>query len=332
MRTSLAPAPEGFDEAAQVSRLLWGLMALTVAIAGLAAALAGVRFADSVGFLGQFALFLGVVIAAKVYMRFRGMGDARMRLCLDISAAFGLIALADLVIQYAAATVPAYPATALVLRADRALGFNWFDYDHYVSSVGPVWRTFRFCYGHWMAELVLAMAVLAYLRRYAAIGEFAIAFVLTGLTIIAIFTFVDVRSLESVAAYSLPGFHPPGGAGPGYLRALQALRSGADRTLDFGHISPLISFPSLHGATALLLAAATRGLGPWRYPFLAFNVLVLVSTLSEGGHDLTDVVAGGVVACAAMMAAAAIYRALPRGAGVRSQGRREVVDGATFSC
>ncbi len=99
------------------------------------------------------------------------------------------------------------------------------------------------------------------------------------------------------------------------MHALQALRSGADRTLDFSHIEGMISFPSLHGAAALLLAAATRGLGRWRYPFFAFNVLVLVSTLSEGGHDIADEMSALALACAAMAAARPLYRYFTRDVG-----------------
>ncbi len=299
-------------EAALVSRLLWGLAGVNLAIAAVAATLAGLRFAHSQEFLLQFAGYFGLMVALRQYSRFRGLSDTRFLLGVDIAPTFAAISLAQVVIQYSAATLPAPEITRAIERIDHVFGFYWFDYAHFVGGIALLRETFRFCYFNWLTGMILALVALAFVREYRAIGEFAIAFVLVCLTIIAIFGCVDVRALASVAAFTQPGYHVPSSAGPAYLHALEALRAGAARTLDFQDISPLISFPSLHGATALLLAAATRGLGAWRYPFFAFNVGVLVSTLNEGGHYLTDVIAGGALACAALAASSAIYRALPR--------------------
>ena len=58
----------------------------------------------------------------------------------------------------------------------------------------------------------------------------------------------------------------------------------------------------------MLLATATRGIR-WLWPlFLAFNVLVLLGTLTEGGHNLTDVIGGCLIAIAAAGAAQAYLR------------------------
>ena len=297
-------------EAAIVSRLLWWLAGCSGVIALVCATLAGLRFTHAGPLLSLLGAYLTILLTARVYSARRGVGDARLRLWIDVAASFTLTSLANLVLAYAAATVPAPDATAFVQRFDLAMGFHWYDYATTVSAIAPLSEALAFCYRYWMPQMLAAMTALAYVGDFAAIGEFAIGSTLTFLAIVAIFVCVDVRSLESVASYALPGFHHPSGAGPFYLHALEQLRSGADRTIDFNHVAGLISFPSLHGASALLLAAATRGLGPWRYPFLAFNVLVLVSTLSEGGPALTDVVAGALVACLSMAAATEIYRAL----------------------
>jgi len=315
MRPPNNPSHDTEIEGALVSKILWLLSGMTLSLAACAATATHLKFAHAQEVGLQFGAYIGILIAVRVYARWRGLNDARLRLCIDIAATFALNALGDLVLQYSAATLAAPDLTAWVQRADHALGFDWFDYAHGVAGVAPVCLTLMYCYGGWTGGMVAAMAALALARRFDAIGEFAIGFSLTCLSIIAVFALIDARSLESVAAYSLPGFHHPAGAGPGYLQTLTALRSGASRTFDLTHISPLISFPSLHGATALLLVAAVRGLGVWRYPFIAFNVLVLVSTLSEGGHNVTDVIAGAVVACAAILAAGPIYRALRLRAG-----------------
>jgi hypothetical protein len=301
-------------EANVLSRLIWRFTAATLVASLAAAKLADIRFAHSLEFLVSCTLSVGALIALRVYAGWRGLGGERLTLFLDVVAGYMIIAFALVIAQQAAGAHPVPDITASALRFDEAFGFRWFDYVRRVSSTPGLDTLLATCYRNWIAEFVVAMAALAYVRNFQAIGEFTIAYLLTGGVTIVCFACFDMLSLHSAAAFTLPGFHHPSAAGPESLKALRLLRSGANTTLDFEHIEGFISLPSLHASSALLLAAATRGLGVWRYPFLAFNVLVLVSTISEGGHDLADVFAGIVMACIALGLSPAIYGAIMRSA------------------
>jgi len=311
--TAAGDSGQAQREASGVSRLIW-ISTAGVCLASLAGAWgAGLHFAHAAEFLRLFALSLGPIFALRFYARWRGLGGDRLPVFLDIVPGFMIVAFALLIAQYAAATRPIVDLTEPAHRLDAALGFHWFDYVRTVSAIPGLDGLLSVCYRNWLGEFAVAMAILAFLRRYRAIGEFTVAYLLTAAATILCFAFVDVFSINSAAAFDMPGLHHPSASGPHYLSTLRALRSGAERTLDFDHLQALVSFPSLHGASALLLAAATRELRGWRYPFLAFNVLVVVATLSEGGHGLTDVLGGVAVACGSLAAAGPLYGLWARG-------------------
>jgi membrane-associated phospholipid phosphatase len=99
-----------------------------------------------------------------------------------------------------------------------------------------------------------------------------------------------------------------------YVSAFFALRAG--QVLD-GLPQGIVSFPSYHAAVAILLTAALRR-HRWLFPAACvLNGLMLVSTLSTGGHYLVDVLAGACIAWISQRVAQRdlerrAYRATPR--------------------
>jgi len=72
----------------------------------------------------------------------------------------------------------------------------------------------------------------------------------------------------------------------------------------------LVTFPSFHTATAMLLLLAFRGVPYMRWVSLALNGLMLIAIPIEGSHYLVDVIAGIAVALLAWAAAAAAVNAV----------------------
>ena len=105
-------------EAAIVSRLLWWLAGCSGVIALVCATLAGLRFTHAGPLLSLLGAYLTILLTARVYSARRGVGDARLRLWIDVAASFTLTSLANLVLAYAAATVPAPDATDRMWRDD----------------------------------------------------------------------------------------------------------------------------------------------------------------------------------------------------------------------
>jgi membrane-associated phospholipid phosphatase len=126
--------------------------------------------------------------------------------------------------------------------------------------------------------------------------------------------FLDSKSFDSVAAYSIAGFHYPTGVSVAYLDKIKHLRQGTDSIMDFRNIIGLVAFPSFHAGAAVLLATATRNLKWLWLPFLCFNEFILVGTITEGGHDVVDVIGGCLCVVAGIGLAQAFY-----GSGIASR-------------
>jgi membrane-associated phospholipid phosphatase len=90
-------------------------------------------------------------------------------------------------------------------------------------------------------------------------------------------------------------------AGMWHYELLNYFRGDSAPILDFEAIHGLIFFPSFHTILAVLTPYSVRH---WKYlfaPAVILNVLVIISTLPEGGHHLIDVLAGAAIAAAAIV-------------------------------
>ncbi len=150
--------------------------------------------------------------------------------------------------------------------------------------------------------------------------EFTFAYIIAGMATLSVTAVLDSKSYEAVATYAIAGFRHPVGVGPGInSQADDDLRAGSARTLDFDQLLGLVSFPSFHAGSALLLAMATRNLRWLWAPFLVFNLAIIVGTISEGGHNLMDVLGGCAFAIGGLYAAGALSRRVRRvDAGARA--------------
>jgi hypothetical protein len=84
--------------------------------------------------------------------------------------------------------------------------------------------------------------------------------------------------------------------GTGWRTALMMIRNGEWDALDFSNLEGIISFPSFHTTLAILLVYAVRH-HRWALAVLVpLNMLLIVATLSVGGHYLVDLPAGAAVA------------------------------------
>lgn len=84
--------------------------------------------------------------------------------------------------------------------------------------------------------------------------------------------------------------------GTGWMKTLMVIRNGEWAAFDFSHVEGIVSFPSFHTTLAILLVYAVRH-HRWALAILVpLNMLLIVATLSVGGHYLVDLPAGAAVA------------------------------------
>jgi membrane-associated phospholipid phosphatase len=84
--------------------------------------------------------------------------------------------------------------------------------------------------------------------------------------------------------------------GTGWMKTLMMIRNGEWADFDFSHVEGIVSFPSFHTTLAILLVYAVRDHRWLLAVFVPLNILLIVATLSVGGHYLMDLPAGATVA------------------------------------
>lgn len=79
---------------------------------------------------------------------------------------------------------------------------------------------------------------------------------------------------------------------PAWREHLLSLRTGRPILAELGGMRGIVFFPSYHAELALIFTYVNRKSGFVTWIVAALNVLMLVSTLSQGDHYLADVIAG----------------------------------------
>lgn len=86
-----------------------------------------------------------------------------------------------------------------------------------------------------------------------------------------------------------------------FLQEFYSVRSQDYFLLSLQRAQGILTFPSVHSAVAVTCAFHCFRVPLLRYPVLLLNALMLLSTLTHGGHYLVDVLAGSTVALAAIL-------------------------------
>lgn len=84
----------------------------------------------------------------------------------------------------------------------------------------------------------------------------------------------------------LPWHYPP---------ILEAIRNGSMTSLSDDCISGLVTFPSLHAASAMALASAFWRFRWLAWPMLGLNVMMALAAVPIGGHYFIDVIVGSLI-------------------------------------
>lgn len=87
-----------------------------------------------------------------------------------------------------------------------------------------------------------------------------------------------------------------------FLNEFNAIRSDPNFLFTPDKLAGILTFPSVHAAVAMLCAWAAWGNKLLRLPFLALNILMMVSAVSHGSHYMIDVLAGVALALACITA------------------------------
>jgi hypothetical protein len=201
----------------------------------------------------------------------------------------------------AAATFPLQDARLLAF--DRAIGFDFRAFVAYVNARDWLIGILAAGYRAISWPILLNVVVLSLAGRYLQTGKFVLAFLIALLATTCVTVFVP-----AIGAYGVAGVLPSDYSNfepQGYLDTLRdvpLLRDGNLRVLDLFQLGGVVTFPSFHAAAAVLYAWALWPVRWIRWLALLPNAAMLVATPIGGGHFLTDVIAGIIVAVLSILA------------------------------
>jgi hypothetical protein len=281
---------------------IWALIAAVGAIVALSIPIGGFRLVWS-SFAMPAATFAVLTLAAWFYIHVRS--DRRLASTLSGTAQIIAFAAVGAPLSYVAMAVSApFPAQDAAFDGiDRALGFDWRALLTWTDAHSSLHPLFSGAYQSFTLQASFAVLVLAFTGRLLWLRVFVLSFIITTLAGLAISIFVPAH--EAWNYYGIvPLDHPniqPVTRGLS-LPIVDGLRDGSYRLLYGIGAEGIIAFPSLHAAFAVVLIAAFWPVPALRWAGIAGNGLMLIATPIEGGHYLSDIIAGLAVAALAVLA------------------------------
>lgn len=221
----------------------------------------------------------------------------RLAVCTSAIIYLAIYSIAVVLMSYLFAAADMPLADATFVNADRALGFDWMGWLSWVNNHPGLGIILAYAYQSSMPQVACVLVLLAFTNHHGHLSEFLTLFWLTTVTTITISAL-----LPAFGAYEY--FHParhlyenlaPSG-GIAHIDQVLGLRNGTDRIIDLANLNGLVAFPSFHTQLAVITTWAFWRVPLFRYPAAILNGLVVMSTPTQGGHYLVDILAGGSLA------------------------------------
>ncbi len=194
-------------------------------------------------------------------------------------------------------------ADALFAKTDAMLGFHWGDSFAAFGTLPP-WtaKSALAIYHSGLYVMLAVVALLVFTARRHRLDEFVTLFILTGIVTSAVSGFLPAaNAFEYFKPDPILSQQLAPAVGPGYMADFFALRDGSLRVFKLLDSQGIVSFPSFHTITALLLIYATRGMGLLFAASLTWNSSIIITTPLYGAHYLTDVIGGAVITILAVV-------------------------------
>ncbi|HXH16367.1 MAG TPA: phosphatase PAP2 family protein [Sphingomonas sp.] len=248
-----------------------------------------------------------LALALRFGMRNRGWRHARA--LADGAEYFGLFTL--LAVMGAVASYPVAALTqgfhdAALQRIDLLLHFDWLAWYRTVAAAPVLQSLGLAAYRSIYLTPAVLLATFAIRGDRVAAHRFLAIFWLTAVGTLILYAFMPAIGPFAYLWHGPIPYMPESELWqPGLIAAL---RAHAVRVVDLGHLRGIVSAPSFHAAAATIYINAAWRLPRLRWPVLALNLAMLLSTPVEGTHYLADILLGTLVAVAAI---AVLQRIMP---------------------
>lgn len=213
-----------------------------------------------------------------------------------------VLSILGLIASYLATSLGRPLADEILVDADRAVGFDGAAFIRRVDSQPWVAWLLMQAYASFAFQLVL-LPIILILARQAARG-FGLVLAYAIVCFVASFVSIWFPAVAANITYGIDGTSLRAinaQFGLAFLEQFHAVRDQDHFVLSLNQAQGILTFPSVHTATAVVCAACMLSLRWLRYPILLLNICMITSTLTHGGHYLVDVLAGVVLALAALL-------------------------------
>ncbi|MES3084110.1 phosphatase PAP2 family protein [Sphingomonas faeni] len=249
-----------------------------------------------------------VVLALRFGLRDRSWRHARaVADCAEYYGVFTILALMGAVASYPVAALTHGFHDAALQRIDAILHFDWLAWYRLVAATPVLQSLGLAAYRSIYLTPAILFATFAFTGDRVAAHRFLAVFWLTAVGTLILYTFMPAIGPFSYLWHGTIPYMPESEQWQQGL--IPALRDHSVRVVDLGHLRGIVSAPSFHAAAATLYINAAWRLPRLRWPVLASNVAMLLSTPVEGTHYLIDILLGTIVALAAI---ATLHRLMPR--------------------
>ncbi len=219
-----------------------------------------------------------------------------------------LVVVFGLLCTYAAASTPAPYRDPQLLAIDQWLGFDRKTYVDFFTDRPWKIELSNFIYLAMLPQMASVPVALLITKRMDRLQRFIASYGIALMATTVIFLFVPAVGafvyvdLTPAQYATLPSeIYTP-------ARTLDALRSDVMTTIRLNNLEGLIAFPSFHTAAAIVYAWALWPVKYIRWPIVALNVGIILTTPIGGAHYAIDVLAGAVVALGAIAGSGLVCR------------------------
>jgi membrane-associated phospholipid phosphatase len=278
----------------EVSRCLWFLVGLVTALGvGLWAITGiGLRAQQFAAVVALVSVFLG---GSALYTLYRP--NPRLARLLSATAELLLLWVMIGALSYCGVALGRPLWDEVFQSWDEALGFNWRFWLGVLNDHPSLHLVLVFAYHSMLPQTAIAVIALATIQAYARLNVFLLAYGSAALATVAIATCMPALS-PIVHLGITPADHPNIvlAVPLEFQKHALALREGTMSIIDLSGAQGLVTFPSFHTVSAVLLLLAFWTVPYLRWISLPLNTLMLVAIPIEGSHYLVDVIAGAVLA------------------------------------
>lgn len=184
---------------------------------------------------------------------------------------------------------------------DRAMGFDWIGFLQWVEVRPMLSQVLVIVYSSSLLQMMAVIFLYSALRRSDRLLEFITLYAITGSAVAVIAMLVPAMGAHYYYKPDPALFDQFTNLGYVHIETLEQLRAGTFQKLELSNLVGMVSFPSFHTILAIIVTYAFRDNRMLFVPVAFLNCLVVVSTLTEGGHFLIDIIGGSAIAVAAIL-------------------------------